>query len=50
MLDAGHSSVLSSAAGYDLLAKNPMLAVRIPRNKVVNKKKKKPHLTPEEFE
>jgi integrase len=42
--------VLSSAVGYELLAKNPMLAVRIPRNKVVNKKKKKPHLTPEEFE
>jgi integrase len=44
------SSVLSSAVGYELLAKNPMLSVRIPRNKVVNKKKKKPHLTPEEFE
>ncbi len=44
------SSVLGSAVGYELLAKNPMLAVRIPRNKVVNKKKKKPHLTPEEFE
>jgi integrase len=44
------SSVLGSAVGYELLTKNPMLAVRIPRNKVVNKKKKKPHLTPEEFE
>lgn len=43
------SSVLGSAMGYELLTKNPMLAVRIPRNKVVNKKKKKPHLTPEEF-
>lgn len=40
----------STRYGYDLLTKNPMLAVRIPRNKVVNKKKKKPHLTPEEFE
>jgi ATP-dependent helicase/nuclease subunit A len=43
------SSVLGSAVGYELLTKNPMLVVRIPRNKVVNKKKKKPHLTPEEF-
>src|SRR6185437_3774091 len=34
----------------DLLTKNPMLAVRIPRAKVVNKKKQKPHLTPEEFD
>jgi integrase len=45
------SSVLTSAVGYELLAKNPMLGVRILRNKVVNqKKKKKPHLTPGEFE
>jgi len=44
------SSVLGSAVGYELVTKNPMIAVRIPRNKVVNKKKKKPHLTPEEFD
>jgi integrase len=44
------SSVLGSAVGYELLTRNPMLTVRIPRNKVVNKKKKKPHLTPEEFD
>lgn len=43
------SSVLSSAVRYDLLTKNPMEAVHIPRSKVVNKKKQKPHLTPEEF-
>jgi integrase len=44
------SSVLGSAVRYDLLIKNPLLAVTIPRNKVVNRRKKKPHLTPEEFE
>ncbi len=44
------SSVLGSAVRYDLLTKNPMLAVQIPRNKVVNKKKQKPHVTPEEFQ
>jgi len=44
------SSVLTSAVGYELLTKNPMSGVRIPRSKVVNKKKKKPYLTPEEFE
>lgn len=44
------SSVLGSAMRYDLLTKNPMLAVQIPRSKVVNKKKQKPHLTPEEFD
>ena len=43
------SSVLASAVRYDLLTKNPMLAVDIPRSKVVNKKKTKPHITPEEF-
>lgn len=43
------SSVLGSAVRYDLLTKNPMEAVQIPRCKVVNKKKQKPHLTPEEF-
>jgi integrase len=44
------SSVLGSAVNYELLTRNPMLAVQIPRNKVVNKKKQKPHITPEEFE
>jgi hypothetical protein len=39
------SSVLGSTMRYDLLTKNPMLAVRIPRTKVVNRKKQKPHLT-----
>jgi integrase len=44
------SSVLGSAVRYDLLIKNPLLAVAIPRNKVVNRKKQKPTVTPEEFE
>jgi hypothetical protein len=44
------SAVLGSAVRYDLLTKNPLLAVQIPRAKVVNKKKQKPHITPEEFE
>jgi integrase len=44
------SSVLGSAVRYDLLIKNPLLAVQIPRNKVVNPRKRKPHITPEEFE
>ena len=44
------SAVLGSAVRYDLLTKNPLLAVQIPRTKVVNKKKQKPHITPEEFE
>jgi integrase len=44
------SSVLGSAVRYDLLTKNPMLGVQIPRSKIVNKKKQKPHITPEEFE
>ncbi len=35
---------------YDLLTRNPLLAVQIPRSKVVNKKKQKPHITPEEFD
>jgi integrase len=43
------SSVLGSAVRYDLLTRNPLLAVQIPRSKVVNKRKQKPHLTPEEF-
>jgi integrase len=43
------SSVLASAVRYDLLTKNPMLAVEIPRSKVVNKRKPKPHISPEDF-
>jgi hypothetical protein len=37
------SSVLGSAVRYDLLTKNPMLAVQIPRTKVVNKNTETPH-------
>jgi|ERR1022692_722419 integrase len=44
------SAVLGSAVRFDLLTKNPVLDVRIPRVKVVNRKKQKPHVTPEEFE
>ena len=44
------SAVLGSAVRYDLLIKNPLLAVQIPRTKVVNKKRQKPLITPEEFE
>lgn len=44
------SSVLNSAVGYELLSKNPMPTVKIPRSKILNRKKTKPHLTPEEFE
>jgi integrase len=44
------SSVLGSAVRYDFLTRNPVLVVQIPRAKVVNKKKRKPHVTPEEFE
>jgi len=44
------SAVLGSAVRYDLLTKNPLLAVQIPRSKVVNRRKQKPHVTPEEFE
>jgi len=44
------SSVLSSAVKYEMLIRNPMLAVQIPRVKVVNKRKAKPYLTPEEFD
>jgi len=44
------SSVLASAVGYDFLVKNPILAVQIPRAKVVNRRKRKPNLTPEEFD
>ena len=44
------SSALGRAVRYDLLSRNPMEAVQIPRCKVVNRKKPKPHLTPEEFQ
>jgi integrase len=43
------SSVLSSAMRYDLLTKNPMFQVQIPKSKIVNRRKLKPHLTPEGF-
>ena len=43
------SSVLGSAVRYELLTKNSLLAVQIPRSKIVNKTKPKPHLTPEDF-
>jgi integrase len=43
------SSVLGSAMRYDLLTRNPVLGVKIPKAKTVNKKKPKPHLSPEEF-
>jgi len=42
-------SVLGSAVRYDLLIKNPMFGVEIPRAKTVNKSKKKPHISPEDF-
>lgn len=43
------SSSLKWAVTYEMLIKNPMAAVKVPRSKVVNKRKKKPYLTPEEF-
>jgi len=43
------SSVLASAVRYDLLTRNPLTSVRVPRSKVINKKKQKPNITPEEF-
>ena len=43
------SSVLGSAVRYDLLTRNPLTSVRVPRSKVINKKKQKPNITPEEF-
>ena len=43
------SSVLGSAVLYELLTRNPVLAVEIPRSKRVNKRKPKPHITPQEF-
>jgi integrase len=44
------SSVLASAVKYEMLIRNPMLSVQIPRVKIVNKRKAKPCLTPEEFD
>jgi integrase len=43
------SSVLGSALRYDLLVRNPMLQVKIPKAKVVNRRKAKPFLTMQEF-
>jgi len=43
------SAVLGSAVQYDFLTRNPVLSVQIPRSKVVNRRKQKPHITPEEF-
>lgn len=43
------SSVLASAMRYDLLTRNPVLGVKIPKAKAVNRRKPKPHLAPEEF-
>lgn len=43
------SSVLGSAKRYDLLTTNPLSQVQIPRAKVLNRKKKKPYVSPEEF-
>jgi integrase len=43
------SSVLAQAVKHDLLVKNPVLQVEIPHSKRVNKRRRKPHLTPEEF-
>ena len=39
------SSIMGSAMRYDLLSKNPVLAVQIPRTKVINKTKKN-HISP----
>jgi integrase len=44
------SAVLASAQRFDLLTRNPMLAVEIPRSKRVNTKKQKPHISPTEFD
>ena len=39
-----------SAVKYGSLIRNPMPTVQIPRAKVVNRRKAKPYLTPEEFD
>ncbi|HKV77127.1 MAG TPA: site-specific integrase [Candidatus Sulfotelmatobacter sp.] len=43
------SSILKSAKKYDLLAKNPVEGIIIPKQKRVNRKKEKPVLPVEEF-
>jgi integrase len=43
------SSVLSNAVQNECLIKNPALHVEIPRSKIVNKHRRKPNLSPEEF-
>jgi integrase len=43
------SSVLANAVLNECLVKNPALHVAIPRSKVVNKHRRKPNLSPEEF-
>ena len=43
------SSVLANAVDNEYLIKNPALRVEIPRSKVVNKHRRKPYLSPEEF-
>jgi integrase len=43
------SSALSKAVQYDLITKNPIEHVEIPRSKTVNKRGKKPYLSPGEF-
>jgi integrase len=43
------SAVLGSAVLYELLTKNPVLGVKLPKSEVANKRKRKPNITPEEF-
>ena len=43
------SSILKSAKKYDLLQKNPVEGIIIPKQKRVNRKKEKPVLSVEEF-
>jgi integrase len=43
------SSVLARAVIDECLIKNPVLNVEIPRSKIVNQNRRKPYLTPEEF-
>src|SRR5215469_4981343 len=44
------SSILASAKKYELLAKNPVVGIDIPHEKVLNRKKKKPVLSVEELD
>lgn len=43
------SSIFASAVRFGLVTQNPVPAIQIPRSKVVNRRKQKPHITPEEF-